>query len=147
MSEWIKNTGGCPVSVDILVDVKIDGREDHPNYNTTGAVANSWHWELYGSDDVTHWRLHKPEKKAEKFLEDAYDDPESSNEIFGATDHVNNMHEMPFTFPETTYQPLPSTNSRSLECRLAEAMSVLHNVSIDSKIVAQIIRLAKEMEE
>lgn len=68
--------------------------------------------------------------KPEKFLEDAYDDP------------LSNSY---YTAPETTYQPLPSTNTRPLECRLAEAISVLHNVSIDSKIVAQIIRLAKEM--
>ena len=79
--------------------------------------------------------------KPEKFLEDAYDNPESTNEIFGAKErHIQ-------TYTETTYQPLPSTNSRPLECRLAEAISVLHNVEIDSKIVAQIIRLAKEMEQ
>lgn len=85
--------------------------------------------------------------KQEKFLEDAYDNPESANGIFGVAEPANNMYEMPFTYPETTYQPLPSTNSRPLECRLAEAINILHGVDVDSKIVAQIIRLAKEMEE
>lgn len=141
MSEWIENvTGECPVSGDTLVDVKMDVSETSPYYVFTENRADYWRWKKEGNEDITHWRLHKPEKQPEKFLEDAYDDPNSANEIFGATERLVQA------YPETTYQPLPSTNSRPLECRLAEAMSVLHNVSIDSKIVAQIIRLAKEME-
>lgn len=58
---WIENTGVMPVAGDVLVDVKFaSGGLDVAHF------AKDWLWCLIGhTDDITHWRLHKPVLAAE----------------------------------------------------------------------------------
>lgn len=92
-NDWIENCGVMPVAGGEIVDILVENwrHEDH-----FGKRADHWNWEIDDcGGDITHWRLYKPEK----FLEDAYNEPESIDQLeesFEAED---------YKYPSTNYQP------------------------------------------
>jgi hypothetical protein len=55
---WIENTGKRLVDVEVRVDTRFLNGSEH-----FGAPAGSWAWRKTNEDDdITHWRLHKPQE-------------------------------------------------------------------------------------
>jgi hypothetical protein len=139
---WMANLGYCPVDDEVLVDVIID------NSMEIAASACTWRWNVYDDcSDITHWRLHKEEKQADKFLEEAYDEDQESPSMpahLFAHDVLGNKVE----YPQTSYKaPENVSNKRSIPARVAQSFSALNEKELTESDVEVIIGLLKLLEE
>ena len=98
-NNWIENvTGICPVEKGTLIDVTFRDGEI-----LTNLVAGNYNWKFYGeSDDISYYRLHKPEQ-------------ESLDDALGSS----SVDVAPYVYPKTAFK-----NSSEAQLRADEAARI-----------------------